>query len=277
MKYTKIPSTTFQNIQLNAGILVENFDPSTQEFSGILGATSGGVNFNAAPTYEDYGADIDNCPTNTMELKKLTEWVVTMGGTFVTVTAETAKLLVGAADIDADNSGHIIPRNDVLTTDFKTIWFVGDYSDVNDDSASASAGFVAIKLLNGLSTGGFQLQSNNKAKGTFAFTFTGHYSMNAQDVVPFEIYVCGSEDEPSPYVVIDRHALTVAVNEEVQLTVNKYPTNATVTWTSDDTDKVTVTSGGKVKGVASGSAIITASITDSGVTYNDTCTVIVEA
>ena len=272
MKYTQIPADTFKNIQLNAGILVESFDPATQTIDGILGATSGGINFTATPTYEDYGADIDNCPTNTMELKKLTEWAATMGGTFVTVTKELVKILVGAADID--NTGavpRVIPRNDVLTTDFKTIWFVGDYSDVND---GANAGFIAIKLDNALSTGGFQIQSNNKAKGTLAFTFTGHYSMAQQDKVPFEIYIAGDEDEPSPYVLLNTHSVTIEDGGEVTLTATTVPEGQTVTWSSSDGTKASVAAG-VVTGEGEGSAIITASITVDGVTYTDTCTVIV--
>ena len=44
-------------------------------------------------------------------------------------------------------------------------------------------------MMNSLSTGGFQIKSSDKAKGQFAFEFTGHYSMDAQDTVPFEVYV----------------------------------------------------------------------------------------
>lgn len=55
MKFTIIPATTFKNIQLNAGILVRGFDPDTQEITGLLGATTGGVNFTATPTFEDFG------------------------------------------------------------------------------------------------------------------------------------------------------------------------------------------------------------------------------
>ncbi len=43
--------------------------------------------------------------------------------------------------------------------------------------------------MNGLSTGGFQIQSTDKAKGQFAFEFTGHYSITDADTVPYEIYV----------------------------------------------------------------------------------------
>ena len=186
MKFTQIPSTTFQNIQLNAGILVDSFVPVTGVIGNLLGATSGGVNFTDTSTYKDYGEDIDNCPKNMMELKKLESHEVKMSGTFVTLSPDTAKLLVGTGDVDASDNTHTIPRNDVLLTDFKELWWIGDYSDVNTGS---NAGFLAIKLLNALNTGGFQIQSTDKEKGKFAFEFMGHYSMNAQDTVPYEIYI----------------------------------------------------------------------------------------
>ena len=44
-------------------------------------------------------------------------------------------------------------------------------------------------MINALSTGGFQLQTADKEKGTFSFEYTAHYSMSAQDTVPFEVYV----------------------------------------------------------------------------------------
>lgn len=188
MKFTKIPETAFQELVLNAGILLENFTPGTGEYEAtdIIGATSGGVNFVATPEFSDFGEDIDNCPVNVLELKRLDSWEVTMSGTFITLTANLAKLLVGAGDIGTPDSTKITPRNDVATTDFQDIWWVGDYSDKNGET---NGGFVAIHMLNGLSTGGFQIQSGNREKGQFEFEFTGHYSINAQDTVPFEVYV----------------------------------------------------------------------------------------
>lgn len=195
MKFTRIPETTFQTLQLNAGILLSNFTPGTGTVEGtdILGATSGGVNFTATPTYSDFGEDIDNCPVNVLELKKLDSWEVTMSGTFITVDASLAKRLIGAADIGTGDKTKVTPRNDVLETDFSDIWWVGDYSDKN---GNANGGYVAIHMLNGLSTGGFQLQSGNRAKGQFSFEFTGHYSIDAQDTVPFEVYVKAGTAEP---------------------------------------------------------------------------------
>lgn len=189
MKYTQIPQDTFNNIQLNAGVLLKGFDPEngTLDATDILGATSGGVNFTATPSYIDYGEDIDNCPKNMKELKQLDGWEAKMSGTFVTVTAELAAKLTGAADTATDK---VTPRNELKAADFADLWWVGDYSAVNEDGTKgASAGFCAIRLLNSLSTGGFQIQSGDKAKAQFAFEFTGHYSMEHPETVPFEIYV----------------------------------------------------------------------------------------
>ena len=185
MKYTKIPETTFKNLQLNAGVLLSDFDPETAEVANeaIIGATTGGVNFTAVPAFSDYGEDIDNCPKNMMELKKLDSWDINMSGTYVTVDVNAVKSLVGAADVEGEK---ITPRNDILLSDFVDVWWVGDYSDKNGET---KGGYVAIHMMNTLSTGGFAIQSNDNGKGNFAFTYTAHYSMDAQDTVPFEVYV----------------------------------------------------------------------------------------
>ena len=194
MKFTQIPTDTFENLQMNAGILLDEFTPSTGVIGNIIGATTGGINFTATPTYSDYGEDIDNCPKNMKELKKLDSWEATLSGTFASVSASLAKMLIGAADADKSDATHIIPRNDILETDFQDIWWVGDYSNLNGDT---NGGFCAVHLINALSTGGFQIQSTDKAKGQFAFSFTGHYSMNDQSRVPFEIFVKAGTAEPS--------------------------------------------------------------------------------
>ncbi len=188
MKFTKIPADTFKTLQLNAGVLATTFTPATATLDkeAQIGATSGGINFTATPTYSDFGEDIDNCPKNTKELKRLDEWEVTMSGTFVAADTAIAKLLIGAADIDKTDATKVTPRNDLADADFGDIWFIGDYSDKNGET---NGGFIAIKLINALSTGGFQLQTSDKAKGQFSFTFTGHYSIDAQGTVPFEVYI----------------------------------------------------------------------------------------
>ena len=188
MKFTKIPSDAFQKLQINAGILTTDFTPATGTIgeAGQIGATTGGINFTATPNYTDFGEDIDNCPKNMKELKRLESWEVKMAGTFVNASTAIAKSLCGAADIGTTDTTKITPRNDIKDADFDDIWLVGDYSDKNGDT---NGGFIAIHMLNALSTGGFQMQTADKAKGQFAFEYTAHYSMSAQDTVPFEIYI----------------------------------------------------------------------------------------
>lgn len=274
MKYTQIPADAFQNIQLNAGILVDGFTPATGVIGNLLGATTGGLQFQDSIEYQDFGEDIDNCPKNMLELKKLDSHDVKMSGTFVTINAATAKLLAAAADVDELDARHIIPRNDLLTTDFKEMWWIGDYSDQNTGD---NAGFVAIRLLNALNTGGFQIQSTDKGKGQFAFEFTGHYSMEAQDTVPYEIYIQQGGEEPTPVVLLNKHSAEIAVGEELTLTASVVPAGTTVNWSTSDANTAGVTTGGVVDGVYEGNAIITASITVDGVTYTDTCTIVVTA
>lgn len=192
MKYTKIPESTFKSLQLNSGVLLSTFDPSSATASdeSILGATSGGISFEATPSFTDFGEDIDNCPKNMKELKKLESWEVKLSGSFVTVDTDLAKKLIGAADVSAEK---VTPRNDLKDEDFSEIWWVGDYSDENGE---VNGGHVAIKLINALSTGGLKIQSSDKGKGMFEFEFTGHYSMSAQDTVPFELYIkAGTPEE----------------------------------------------------------------------------------
>lgn len=194
MKYTQIPANTFKELQLNAGILTSDFAPTTGtvESNVMLGATSGGISFTATPTYTDLGDDIDNCPKNMMELKKLESWEVKMSGTFLTVNTTQAKSLIATADIGSPDTTKVTPRNDVAPADFKDIWWIGDYSDKN---GATNGGYIAIHMMNALSTGGFQLQSSDKAKGQFAFEYTAHYSMAAPDTVPFEIYIKAGTEE----------------------------------------------------------------------------------
>lgn len=81
----------------------------------------------------------------------------------------------------------------------------------------------------------------------------------------------------TPSIMLNTHAAEVAENATITLSAATVPAGETVTWSSDDTDKATVTSGGVVEGVAAGTVTITASFTKNDVTYTDTCTVRVTA
>lgn len=131
-------------------------------------------------------ASCNNCPKNTLELKRLDDVDVKCSGTFVTVTTTSAKSLMAAADIDGTDTTKVVPRRDLSSADFSDIWIVGDYSDKN---GANNGGFIAIRMMNALSTGGFQLKTADKGKGQMAFEYTAHYSISKQDVVPYELYI----------------------------------------------------------------------------------------
>ena len=267
-KFTRIPQDTFSGLQMDAGILLNQFDPTGAtevEDEDIICATTGGINVVCEPTYSDLGEDVDNCPNNMKELKHLDGWNCTFGFTSLGMSAEAIKMSLGAADIDGTTK--IVPRRDLAQTDFADIWWVGDRAD---------GGMVAVRLRNALSTGGFNLQTTKNGKGQITMELTGHVSINAQTVMPMEFYSVAGSDTVLPSINLSAHALSIKVGDTATLTAEVIPAGSTVTWTSGTTAKATVSSG-TVTGVAAGSSIITASITVSDVTYTDTCTVVVAA
>lgn len=266
MRYSQIPTNTFEKLVLNAGILVDSFTPATGVIGNIVGATTGGINFTATPSYLDFGEDIDNCPKNTKELMHTDDIAITMSGTLLTVDADMVAKLAALADVDDDDDTHVVFRRDIKSTDFKDMWFVGDYG---------VDGFIAIHMKSVLSTGGFQIQSADKGKGQFAFTFTAHFSLDAQDEVPCEIFIA-SDGADVPYVVLDKNYLSLEVDDTFTFNPSVNPSNASVTLTTSASGKVSV-SGKTITAASAGSAIITATITVDGVSYSDTCTVVVTA
>ena len=186
-KFTRVSEDAFKEIQLEAGLLLNKFDPTgvTEVLDAdIVCATTGGIEVSCKATYSDYGEDIDNVPTNMLEFKQLDGWECTMAFTALNASADVIKLALGAADITAE-SGKITPRMTLNTTaDVADNWWVGDRSD---------GGFVAVKLAKALSTEGVTLKTSKKGKGQLSCTLTGHVSIAAQDVVPMEFYVSAGE------------------------------------------------------------------------------------
>lgn len=180
-RFTVIPENTFNALQLDAGVLLKRFNPANPEIQDedIICATTGGINPICRPTFSDFGEDVDNVPNNMMEFKHLDGWDCSIATTSLGTSVELIKMALGCADIDGTDSSKIVPRMDLKQTDFASIWWVGDRAD---------GGFVAIQLLNALSTDGFSLQTSKNGKGQIAITIMGHVSIQAQKVVPMVFY-----------------------------------------------------------------------------------------
>ena len=178
-KFTQIPQSTFEEMQLDAGMLLKTFDPATGAApadENIICATTGGITVSCVPTYSDMGEDVDNCPNNMLELMQLDSWECKMAFTSLGSSPEAIRLALGAADI---TDGKIVPRSELKAADFSDIWWVGDRAD---------GGMVAVCLKNALSTGGFSLKTSKNGKGQVSVELTGHVSLSAQNVVPMEFY-----------------------------------------------------------------------------------------
>ncbi|MBQ9041417.1 MAG: cadherin-like beta sandwich domain-containing protein [Eggerthellaceae bacterium] len=281
MKYTQIASDAFQKLQLNAGMLLSDFNPETGALKedDILAATGGGVSFEATPTYIDFGDDIDNVPANTMELKQLDYYDVKISGTAKTADRPFAKRVIAAADI---NGNKVMPRSVLKQDDFDDIWWVGDYSDV---TTGDDAGFMAIHMKNTLSTGGFKIQSNDKGKGDFAFEFTAHYSINDIDTVPFEIYIKEGTEGTTDVTLSALSIGELELTPEFLATVTEYTAT-----TANESDAITATAnvGGATVAIVNGTTavenghdaawnvgenVVTVTVTNSGLSKTYTVTV----
>jgi hypothetical protein len=186
MRFYEIPEDAFKSMTTETGILLDDFDPANPEFTNdnILTATTGGIQIVTTPTYSDLGEDVDNCPNNMMEFKKLEGWDVSIVFTALEASRALMKLGLGAADIN-DAEGSVTLRKELKLSDFlPKVWWACD---------KAGGGFVAACLMNALSTEGFTLQTGKNAKGTSQITLKGHVSIKAQSTMPLKYYSIDSE------------------------------------------------------------------------------------
>lgn len=265
-RFTKISQDAFEGMQLDAGMLLNTFDPANPTSpadSEIIAATTGGIKASCVPTFSDLGEDVDNVPNNMKEFKHLDSWECKLEFTSLGTSPESIKLALGCADIDSNNASRIIPRRDLKQTDFADIWWVGDRAD---------GGFVAVKLINALSDGGFSLQTTKNGKGQVSCSLMGHVSINDQDTMPMEFY-SADPDDTALFVELNRARATVEDGASVTLTASA-TSGATIAWASTDTDVATVADG-VVTGEAEGVCVITAKATKSGESAIATCTVTV--
>lgn len=181
-KFSKISQKAFESMQINAGVVLNTFDPTGAteiKDADIICATSGGVTAECKPNITDLGDDVDNCQKNTAELMQIEDYDCTLAFTALNVTTDVIKLALGAADVSEKKVTPSMTLDPTASTgDFKDIWWVGDTID---------GGFVAVKLMNALSTGGLSLKTTDKGKGNLSITLTGCPRLGS-DVVPMEWY-----------------------------------------------------------------------------------------
>lgn len=178
----RVSADFYNSVQKEAGTLLKNFDvtnPKAPLDEDIITETMGGITISIVPETQDVFENIDNMPNNTAEGKEITGWNVTLSTTAVKVTEDVIALALGASEVGL-NSG-ISPRRTYELTDFKPIYWIGDFANKTK--------LLVVKIDNAISTSGLRLKTEKNGKGQLSLEFTGHTKLNEQDKIPAEIYV----------------------------------------------------------------------------------------
>lgn len=178
---TGLSATTFEKLQLNAGIFLTGFDYSSatdaaslktalaayiKAGKGVLGATRGGGKFTCTPSTRNIEADGKRYEFVGSTVND--GWTVSLSTTLLESDAETFKLALMSADVTtATGKDTIKIRTDIATTDYldKLCW-VGD----------TSKGYVLIELENALNISGASFSFTDKGEGTLPVEFRAHQS-----------------------------------------------------------------------------------------------------
>lgn len=178
---TGLRASTFENLQLNAGMFLSNFDYSTatdaatlgallkterEKTSGsaLIGATRGGGTFVCTPNTRSIEADGKREEWKGSSVND--GWTIKLTTTLLEINADNLKRSFGTADVTDTEKKHTIKiRTDIKAADYidSLVW-VGD----------TSKGYVLIAIKNALNTAGATLTWTDKGEGTIPVEFTAH-------------------------------------------------------------------------------------------------------
>nr|DAO92645.1 MAG TPA: major tail protein [Caudoviricetes sp.] len=178
---TGLRASTFENLQLNAGMFLANFDYSTatdaatlgallkterEKTSGsaLIGATRGGGTFVCTPNTRSIEADGKREEWKGSSVND--GWTIKLTTTLLEINATNLKRSFGTADVTDVEKKHTIKiRTDIKDADYiESLVWVGD----------TSKGYVLIAIKNALNTAGATLTWTDKGEGTIPVEFTAH-------------------------------------------------------------------------------------------------------
>lgn len=182
--YHAISPDAFKKLQFQAGQILKKFD--TTEATPIAAEdmvclTSGGISITCKPNTVDMGEGLDEVPENTYQLKHIKSWDCGLSTTCMTISADTIRLSLGAADVEANK---ITVREDYKDTDFQDIWWHGNL---------IGGGDAAVRLMKAASDGGLELKTTKDGNGNLNLSLKGHYDLTDTSKVPMEFYVKEAE------------------------------------------------------------------------------------
>lgn len=178
---TGLRASTFENLQLNAGMFLANFDYSTatdaatlgallkterEKTSGsaLIGATRGGGTFVCTPNTRSIEADGKREEWKGSSVND--GWTIKLTTILLEINATNLKRSFGTADVTDVEKKHTIKiRTDIKDADYiESLVWVGD----------TSKGYVLIAIKNALNTAGATLTWTDKGEGTIPVEFTAH-------------------------------------------------------------------------------------------------------
>jgi hypothetical protein len=190
-KAKKVAADAAQNIQVDAGLLLNRFDvtnPEEPADADIICATTGDFAITCTPEVEDFSADVNNAPTNTKEGKRITGWTCGLTVNCLEIKQATLELALGASKINAN--GGITPRDQYELADFKPVYWAGDMVD--------SDKILIVAMDNTVSTGGISFTATNNGKGQLALSLTPHTSLADTTIIPMAFYILEKVDGDAP-------------------------------------------------------------------------------
>lgn len=197
---TGLRPETFENLQLNAGVFLKNFNHSDiadadaletavlaalEAGTDILGATIGGGTFQATP--ETRPIEVDGMRYQFKGSTIVDSWNIRLTGTMKEITPENFKDALISADITNNGAKKVVRvRTDIEDGDYiPTLCWVGD----------TSKGAVLIELSNALNTTGANFTFTDKGEGTLPFEFVAHQaSLKDSKYAPFQIVFFGEPE-----------------------------------------------------------------------------------
>ena len=292
---TALRAETFENLQLNAGIVLANFDMDSIATAGdlsdaidaeianpsedFLGATRGGGNF--VVTRDIREPDIDGRRYPFKGGKFVDSADARLTTTLLELTpANIVKALGNAEKTTSGKKTTIRMHTAIQGADYlENIVWAGDLADGR---------MVVIELYNALNTADFNFTYADKNEGTLAVEFHAHQeNVDDYDLAPFAIYYFDTDTTDLASITVASAAGSASGTTALTLTYTPgtgesylYKTDATTaptigyhgvpdyTWTRwDGTSPITATTGHKIavisvnakgRAVAYGSATVTA-------------------
>lgn len=171
--YTGFTSETKKNLQLNAGLFFKNYDPTTDTpktaiaAGKLLGATQGGGEFSAVPTFRNI--EIDGMPGRVKGLADIEKWETYIKATIIEVSEKSITAALGCTEIDAtpDKYKKITGRNYIADSDYiENVTWVGTLAGYDEP--------VVIQVFNAINEDGFKLTVADKNEGKITCTFYGY-------------------------------------------------------------------------------------------------------